>query len=94
MSEPVKTIPKEAYEAEAKYMEAQLRHSADFNRLIEFVPETKDDIRTAMINCYHVEPDRLLDSEKLKKLKDEDKSLWEAVVGFYRGFLDNELGFN
>lgn len=94
MAEPIKTPTSEVYAKEAKYMESQLRHSADFNRLIEFVPEAKDDVRTAMISCYHVEPDRLLDSEKLQKLKDENKSLWEAVVGFYRGFLDNELGFN
>lgn len=93
MTEPQIPSP-EVYAKEAKYMEAVLRHSNDFNRLLEFVPEAKQEVRDAIQTCYHVEPDRLIDSEKLQNLKDKNKPLWEAVVGYYRGFLDRELGFN
>lgn len=93
MIEP-QTPSKEVYANEAKYMEALHNHSKDFDRLLEFVPEDKLEVRVAIQSCYHVEPDRLIDSEKLQNLKDKNKPLWEAVVGYYRGFLDRELGFN
>ena len=86
-------IPKEAFEHELKYMQAVTRHVQDFDRLLHFVPETQTGVREAIQSCYYTEPDRLLDSEKLEKLKDENKQMWEKVVGFYTGFLNKELGF-
>ncbi len=91
MMEPQKPT-QEVYAREARYMESMQRHSADFDRMVEFVPEEKQDIRETVKGLYHVEPDKLLDPEKLERLKIDNKPLFDQVVGYYVGFLRTELG--
>ncbi|MEK7155031.1 MAG: hypothetical protein AAB697_02800 [Patescibacteria group bacterium] len=92
MTEPVKQPTPEAYAREAEYMKALKRHSDDFDRMVEFVPEKKQEVRDAMRSLYYAEPDKLLDPEKLERLKVGNEPLFDKVVGYYVGFLKTELG--
>lgn len=92
MAEPVKQPTPEAYAREAKYMKALKSHSDDFDRMVEFVPEERQEVKNAMRSLYHTEPDKLLDPDKLEKLKVENKPLFDSIVGYYVGFLRTELG--
>ena len=93
MTEP--QIPtQEVYANEAKYMEAMQRHSKDFDKLVESVPEDRMDIRDAMQSVYNIEPDRLLDRDKLAKLKEQSEPLFKDVSTFYKNFLEEMLGLN
>lgn len=93
MAEPQTPSP-EAYAREAKYMEFMVRHSQDFDELIDFVPADRQDLRDTLQSVYSVEPDRLLSREKLSKLKEENKPLFDEVSTVYKSFLDIKLGFS
>lgn len=92
MAEPIKQPTQEVYAKEAKYMEALKRHSDDFDRMVAFVQEENQEVRDTMRSLYHVEPDKLLDPEKLEELKTGNKPLFDKVVGYYVGFLRTEIG--
>lgn len=82
------------YAREAKYQESLLKHSQDFDRLVQTVPEDREDLRGAMESLYHVEPDKLLDPEKLKKMKQDNEPMFREVSTYYMNFLKNVLGLD
>lgn len=92
MTEPAIPTP-EVYAREAKYMESLQRHSADFDKLLNLVPEDRKDVREALTGVYNVEPDRLLNPNKLEKLKQENEPLFKEVSTYYKNFLEEMLGF-
>lgn len=92
MAEPVKTPTPEVYANEAKYMESLRRHSDDFDKLLATIPEDRGDLVVALKGVYNVEPDRLLDRDKLARLKEQNESLFKEVSTYYRGFLEEVLG--
>ena len=83
----------EIYAREARYMEAMSRHSSDFDKLLESVPESRSDLKEALQGVYNVEPDRLLDREKLAKLKEQNRALFDEVSMYYKNFLEEMIGF-
>lgn len=86
------TIPANIYERESRYMQAMGRHSQDFDRLVASVPEDKPHIIKTMRELYHVEPDKLLNPEKLAKLKRENEPLFREVSVYYGDFLKEMVG--
>ncbi len=94
MAEPIKTPTPEVYAREALYMELLARHSKDFDKLFALVPDDRPDLKKTFQAAYNVEPDRLLSREKLAKLKEENKSVFDEVSAIYKNFLEDQLGFN
>lgn len=87
-------IPKSVYEREAKYMEAMIRHSQDFDKLLATVPEDQAGVREIMKLLYYVEPDKLLDPEKMVKLKEKNPVLFGQVSSYYGNYLIRCVGFD
>lgn len=93
MTEP-KVPTQEVYAREALYMESLSRHSEDFDKLLASIPVGRDDLKQTLQTVYNIEPDRLLSREKLAKLKEDNRPLFEEVSKVYESFLETELGFN
>jgi hypothetical protein len=91
MTEPRPKTPEE-YAREYKYAQAMLHHSEDFDALVASVPEDQAPVREAMRGLYHVQPDKLLDPDKLSKLKKENPALFGQVSTYYGDFLKKMLG--
>ena len=88
MTEPIKTPTSEVYANEAKYMKFLQRHANNFDRLVESVPENREDIRKTLKDLYHVEPGELIDREKLAKLKKQNRPLFEEVTEYCKNFAE------
>ncbi len=93
MTEP-KVPTQEVYAREALYMESLTRHSKDFDKLLASVPDDRPDLKETFQTVYNVEPDRLLSREKLAKLKEENRPVFDEVSTIYKNFLEDQLGFN
>jgi len=80
-------VDKSDYEAEVGYMASVQRHSEAFDHFVQSVPEDELEIKAALKNLYHVEPGKLLDPEKLEKLKKENRKLFDEINKYYGDFL-------
>jgi hypothetical protein len=59
---------------------------------VQTVPEDREDVREVMKSLYHVEPDKLLDPEKLKEMKEKNEPMFREVSTYYMSFLKEALG--
>ena len=84
----------ETYKREALYMEARQRQSEDFDRLLSSVPEEKEDVIETIRGMANTEPDKLLSPEKLRKLKEDNETLFREVSAYYMNFLKEALGID
>lgn len=85
-------LPASVYEVEAKYMADAQRHSWDFDELVGSIPKEQEKVREALRNLYHVEPGKLLDPAKLRKLREENEPLFKEVNVHYQKFLKEKAG--
>ena len=81
------TILTNIYEREFRYMQTMERHSREFDLLIASVPEDKPQVANTMRELYHVEPDKLLDPEKIGRLKRENEPMFREVSLYYSSYL-------
>ncbi len=86
------TIPSSVIEHEHKYMQVLQRHSEAFDQLVATVPEENQRLRQILQGLYHTEPDKLLDPEKLAKLKRDNGQLFQEVSHYYNDYLKKLLG--
>ena len=92
--EIIKTPTREAYVNEHAYQSAILQHSHDFDALLDSVPEEQSQVRETIRGLFYTRPDRLLDPEKLQKLKEESTSLFEEVSSYYLDYLKKMSGLD
>lgn len=93
MKEPI-VPPKEVYAKEALYMESLSDHSKAFSKLLDTLPEGRNDLKQTFIGLWNTKPDRLLNSDKLAKLKEDDTPLFFEVSSIYKTFLEEQLGLS
>lgn len=92
--ETTRTPTKEAYANEYAYQSAILQHSHDFDALLDSVSEEQTQVRETIRGMFYTRPDRLLDPEKLQKLKEADPSLFEEVSSYYLDYLKKAAGLD
>src|SRR3989344_4237615 len=90
----IKTPTKESYAREHDYQAAILQHSHDFDALLDSVPEEQVQVRETTRGMFYTKSDKLLDPEKLQKLKQENPSLFGQVSGYYSDYIKKVLGLD
>ncbi len=82
---------KEDYRRAYDELEAMVVHDKSFNVLLGSVPEDRPEIREAIRGLWYHKPDKLLNPEKMAKLKTENPDLYKEVDDYYLRYLEGKL---
>ncbi len=89
-TDPVEATPEE-HKVELYRLLQETRHNESFDALIKSVPPEEDAVIQAMRAAHSLNLKRLLDPEKLDKLRARDKALWDKVTAHYKAYLEKIL---
>lgn len=83
--------PIEVYREEYTRLRQESEQLTRFQGLLASISPEKTAVKEAMQSLYSSRSDRLLDPEKLEKLRRQNESLWKEVMLYYEEYQKKEL---
>ena len=80
----------EQYASLTAIQETAARRKADMELLLTLVPPKEDDVRRLFKKLYieNRDPVRLIDTDRLQQVRDDDPDLFERATRYFRKFTD------
>ena len=85
-------VPTEVYAKEFYYQKALRQQLMHINELVEKFPEDNTDVKETLQSLTSSNPIRILDPDKLKRLKKEKLEIYEQIAPVYMEFLKEKAG--